>query len=205
MLAGGNLAVTSSTGRPLWTNAKDGHPGSYLVLGADGNLIQCQPVAGGRVQLWATNTAATHPDRTAAGCPAGAHHGLCARSVAAARSNTAARAIKFALAQVGKPYQTAHRFGPNGYDCSGLVWQAYRNAGTDIGANVASTIVTAGGPRRPIPMAEVRPGDIIWYRGHVAIALSGGNMVEAARPGTNVRVVGTAGRGFTRGVAINAN
>lgn len=205
MLADGNLAVTSDIGHPLWINGKNTHPGSYLELGTDGNLVQYQPVQGGRIQVWATNTAAIPSDKTATGCPAGANHALCASSVASARSNTAARAIKFAFAQLDKPYQSANRFGPHGYDCSGLMWQSYRNAGIDIGANLSSTIVTPGGPRRSIQMGEVRPGDIIWYQGHVAMALSNGKMLEAARPGTNVRIANTTGRGFSRAVAISAN
>ncbi|MHB1137963.1 MAG: C40 family peptidase [Microthrixaceae bacterium] len=145
---------------------------------------------------------ATDLDRSSQGCPVGVHHDLCARSVVFARSNTAARAIKFAFAQVGVPYDSVHRFGPSGYDCSGLVWRSYIAAGVDIGANLSSTIVGSGGPRTEIPISEVRPGDAIWYPGHIAIELADGYMIEAAKPGTNVRVVRTAGRGFSRAVAI---
>lgn len=142
--------------------------------------------------------------RNGSGCPAGQHHELCERSASAARSDTAARAIKFALSQVGVPYSSVGRFGTQGYDCSGLVWQAYASSGVDIGANVSSTIITPGGPRWSVPMDQVRPGDVLWYPGHVVIALSDGRIVEAAKPGTTVRVVSSAHRGFTRAVAIQA-
>ena len=40
----------------------------------------------------------------------------------------AIRAVKFALSQLGKPYQWGAE-GPNRYDCSGLVWRAYHRQG----------------------------------------------------------------------------
>jgi len=141
---------------------------------------------------------------TTAACPAGVHHDLCVRSVAQARSDTAGRAIAFALAQVGVPYSTANRLGPNGYDCSGLVWRSYVAGGLDIGARTSSTIGAPGGVRSVVPMHERRPGDVLWHSGHVALALADGLMVEAAKPGTNVRVTTTAYRSFTRAIAISA-
>ncbi|MGB3412538.1 MAG: NlpC/P60 family protein [Microthrixaceae bacterium] len=117
----------------------------------------------------------------------------------------AKRAIAFAFGQLGKPYSTADRLGPDSYDCSGLVWRSYAEAGIDIGANVSSSIVLPGGPRVEIAMNQVRPGDIVWYPGHVAIALADGNIIEAAKPGTNVRVVSSKYRNFTRAIAISAS
>jgi cell wall-associated NlpC family hydrolase len=149
-------------------------------------------------------TAATASAARDAGCPAGAHHALCVRSVAQARSDTAARAISFALRQVGVPYNSTNRLGPNGYDCSGLVWRSYVAGGVDIGARTSGAIATPGGVRVVVPMHERRAGDVLWYTGHVAIALADGLMVEAAKPGTNVRVVRQAHRGFSRAIAINA-
>lgn len=155
----------------------------------------------------APSPAATAPTAGAtrdADCPAGAHHDLCVRSVAQARSDTAARAIAFALRQVGVPYNSTNRLGPTGYDCSGLVWRSYVAAGVDIGARTSGAIAAPGGVRSVVPMHERRPGDVLWHTGHVAIALADGRMVEAAKPGTNVRVVGQAHRGFTRAIAISA-
>ena len=137
-------------------------------------------------------------------CPAGRHHALCVRSVAQARSDTAARAISFALRQVGVPYSSTNRLGPTGYDCSGLVWRSYVSAGVDIGARTSGAIATPGGVRVVVPMHERRPGDVLWHPSHVAISLADGLMVEAAKPGTDVRVVGTAHRGFTRAISISA-
>lgn len=207
MMAGGNLALTAESGKPLWTNGRNGYAGSYLVLESSGNLAQYQPVANGRRMVWSTGTAsasAAGNDRNGIGCPEGPNRALCERSASQARSDTAARAIKFALRQVGVPYNSTNRLGLTGYDCSGLVWRSYREAGVDIGANTSGTIVTPGGVRVSVPMSQVKPGDLIWYQGHIAMALADGRMVEAAKPGTKVRVVGSAGRGFSGAVAISA-
>ena len=48
-----------------------------------------------------------------------------------AESRIAARAIAFALAQLGKPYVWGAT-GPDAYDCSGLVYAAYASAGIHI-------------------------------------------------------------------------
>ena len=71
-------------------------------------------------------------------------------------------------------------------------------------ADTARPIVTPGGPRRAVPMGEVRPGDIVGYPGHVAMELADGRIIEAAKPGTNVRIVSSAHRGFARAVTIDA-
>jgi cell wall-associated NlpC family hydrolase len=162
------------------------------------------PIVAAVAASCAPSVASTASAARGADCPTGQHHELCVRSVAQARSDTAARAISFALRQVGVPYNSSNRLGPNGYDCSGLVWRSYFAGGVDIGARTSGAIATPGGVRTVVPMRDRRPGDVLWYQGHVAIALADGRMVEAAKPGTNVRVVGQAYRGFTRAIAINA-
>jgi cell wall-associated NlpC family hydrolase len=100
----------------------------------------------------------------------------------------AARAVAFALAQRGKPYQWgAH--GPDAFDCSGLTWAAWRAAGVTIPR-------TAQGQLDGLPRVrdQVQPGDLVVYRSygpsrrHVAMVVDGGRMVEALRAGVPVRV-----------------
>ena len=55
-----------------------------------------------------------------------------------------------------------------------------------------------------MPIGEVRPGDIVGSPGHVAMKLADGRTIEAAKPGTNVRIVSSYHRGFTRAVTIDA-
>ncbi|MEU6674780.1 transglycosylase family protein [Streptomyces sp. NPDC046925] len=100
-------------------------------------------------------------------------------------SGTAAKAVAFALAQRGKPYIYGAT-GPNAYDCSGLVQAAWRAAGISIPRTSQAQLA---GLTRVSP-SQVRPGDLVIYRGggHVALYIGGGKIVEASKPGTPVRV-----------------
>ncbi len=101
--------------------------------------------------------------------------------------------MAFALAQLGKPFLTAGN-GPDGYDCSGLVQQAFRRGGIDL-PRVANDQYAA---TTPVTASQLRRGDLLFWsedgtaRGieHVAIYLGGNQYVEAARPGTNIRISG---------------
>ncbi|WP_329581655.1 C40 family peptidase [Kitasatospora sp. NBC_01250] len=100
-------------------------------------------------------------------------------------------AVAYALAQLGKPYVWGGN-GPAGYDCSGLVQQAYRRAGIEL-PRVADDQYAA---TTPISSGQLRRGDLIFWSDsgrpsgihHVAIYLGDGSYVEAPRPGKKVRV-----------------
>jgi cell wall-associated NlpC family hydrolase len=99
----------------------------------------------------------------------------------------AARALAFALAQRGKPYQWGAE-GPEAFDCSGLTWAAWRAAGVTIPRTAAGQL--AGLPR---VRGRLQPGDLVIYRSsgpsrrHVAIVVGRGRMVEALGRGVPVR------------------
>ncbi|MEV7924342.1 MULTISPECIES: C40 family peptidase [unclassified Kitasatospora] len=100
-------------------------------------------------------------------------------------------AIDYALAQLGKPYVWGGN-GPSGYDCSGLVQQAYRRSGISL-PRVADDQYAA---TTPISAGQLRRGDLVFWSDsgrasgihHVGIYLGGGKFVEAPRPGKTVRV-----------------
>ncbi|MFC5665793.1 C40 family peptidase [Kitasatospora misakiensis] len=102
-------------------------------------------------------------------------------------------AVQFALAQLGKPFKTAGN-GPDGYDCSGLVQQAFRRGDIEL-PRVANDQYAA---TTPVTAAQLRRGDLLFWsddrsaRGihHVAIYLGNNQYVEAARPGTLIRISG---------------
>ncbi|MFC8454968.1 C40 family peptidase [Kitasatospora sp. NPDC057223] len=114
-------------------------------------------------------------------------------SASSGQSGDVETAVAFALAQLGKPFVTAGN-GPDGYDCSGLVQQAFRRGGIDL-PRVANDQYAA---TTPVTASQLRRGDLLFWsedgsaRGieHVAIYLGGNQYVEAARPGTNIRVSG---------------
>jgi hypothetical protein len=105
----------------------------------------------------------------------------------------AARAVAFALAQRGKPYQWGAQ-GPGAYDCSGLTWAAWRAAGVAIPRTAAGQLADL-----PPVRGRLQPGDLLIYRSdgpsrrHVAMVVDGGRMVEALRPGVPVRATGLRG------------
>ena len=70
----------------------------------------------------------------------------------------AATAIRYALAQLGKPYRWGAE-GPNSFDCSGLVQTAYRTAGISL-PRVSRSQYGAG---KLVPLSALRPGDLLFY------------------------------------------
>ncbi|MCX5379901.1 C40 family peptidase [Streptomyces sp. NBC_00091] len=100
-------------------------------------------------------------------------------------------AISFANGHLGDPYVWGGN-GPHGWDCSGLVQAAYRNAGISL-PRVADDQYRA---TTPISRSELRRGDLVFWSSngsasgihHVAIYLDGDRYLEAPRPGRNVRV-----------------
>lgn len=102
-----------------------------------------------------------------------------------APSAAGARAVAFARAQLGKPYVFGAE-GPHSFDCSGLVQSAWRSAGVTLPRVAIDQYRSA-----PVVLpALARPGDLVVYRrgGHIAIYIGGGKIIEAARPGTTVRI-----------------
>ncbi|WP_063830652.1 C40 family peptidase [Kitasatospora phosalacinea] len=100
-------------------------------------------------------------------------------------------AVSYALAQVGKPYVWGGN-GPDGFDCSGLVQQAFRRAGISTPRVAADQYRAA----TPIGSGQLQRGDLVFWSGngrvsgihHVAVYLGDGTYVEAPRPGKDVRV-----------------
>jgi cell wall-associated NlpC family hydrolase len=118
------------------------------------------------------------------------HHGAAGRT---APGKPAAAAIAYARAQIGCPYVWGGT-GPcgAGFDCSGLVQQAYASAGVSI----ARTSQAQWATERHVSSPE--PGDLVFYPGadgtwtspgHVALVVGGGQMIEAYGTGYPIREV----------------
>ncbi|MFI1353679.1 NlpC/P60 family protein [Streptomyces sp. NPDC020898] len=96
------------------------------------------------------------------------------------------RAVRHAVAQLGKPYEWGAE-GPATFDCSGLTSQAWERAGLPI----PRTSQEQWARLAHIPLAELRPGDLVVYfpeATHVALYLGDGMVVQAPRPGAKVKV-----------------
>ncbi|WP_233359094.1 C40 family peptidase [Thermomonospora amylolytica] len=94
------------------------------------------------------------------------------------------RAVRFALAQRGKPYLWGAT-GPAAYDCSGLVQRAWRRAGVKI-PRVTHDQYRA--IRKKVPRSRLRPGDLVLFNGlrHVGMYVGRGRFVHAPRAGRTV-------------------
>ncbi|MFJ8188925.1 NlpC/P60 family protein [Streptomyces sp. NPDC096094] len=96
------------------------------------------------------------------------------------------RAVRFAVEQLGKPYEWGAE-GPASYDCSGLTSVAWGRAGTPI----PRTSQEQWARLDHVPLGELRPGDLVVYfpeATHVAMYLGDGMVVQAPRPGAEVKV-----------------
>ncbi|MET9931208.1 MULTISPECIES: NlpC/P60 family protein [unclassified Streptomyces] len=101
-------------------------------------------------------------------------------------SRAGAEALRFAVEQLGKPYEWGAE-GPEAYDCSGLTQRAWAAAGREIPRTSQEQWETL--PR--VPLSELRPGDLVVYfpgATHVAVYLGEGLVVQAPRPGAKVKV-----------------
>ncbi|MGW6643197.1 NlpC/P60 family protein [Streptomyces iakyrus] len=108
------------------------------------------------------------------------------RSGVRAPSAEGRRAVRYAVRQLGKPYEWGAE-GPRTYDCSGLTSRAWAEAGVPI----PRTSQEQWKRLRRIPLDELRPGDLVVYfekATHVALYLGDGMVVQAPRPGAKVKV-----------------
>lgn len=100
-----------------------------------------------------------------------------------------AQVASIAEAMEGRPY----RYGgtsPSGFDCSGLVRYAYQQAGLSVPRTTREQYRAV----RPQYVAQLRPGDVIFFRlrsarpSHVGIYLGDGQFVHALNADHPVRI-----------------
>jgi len=97
------------------------------------------------------------------------------------------RAVKFAVQQLGEPYVFGSA-GPDTWDCSGLVKQAWAYA---AGVRLIHFAATQQAQTLPVPETMVRPGDLVFFgnpAGHVGIVVAPGFMIHAPRTGDRVKI-----------------
>ncbi|MFH9590693.1 NlpC/P60 family protein [Streptomyces luteogriseus] len=124
-----------------------------------------------------------------------------------ASENQAVTAVNAAQGMLGKPYSWGggNANGPStgtccspkgrsgksitGFDCSGLTLYAYAKAGISLPRTAAQQYAAS----KPVKRDQAQPGDLVFYGSsasgihHVGIYVGGGYMIDAPRPGTEVR------------------
>ncbi|MFC7634814.1 NlpC/P60 family protein [Streptomyces thermogriseus] len=117
---------------------------------------------------------------TGAGSP-----GAAEASASSSYERKGAKALEFARAQIGKPCVWGAT-GPDSYDCSSLIQAAWRTAGVEL----PRTAAEQAGFGTPIELADLRPGDLIFFYkevNHVGLYAGDSKMVHAPSPGASIR------------------
>jgi cell wall-associated NlpC family hydrolase len=105
----------------------------------------------------------------------------------------AQRAVELARAQLGAPYVWGGS-SPAGFDCSGLVSWVYGRLGISLPHNAAALY----GVGRSVPLAAMRPGDLVFFSGlgHVGLYVGHGRMIHAPQSGRNVEIEALDARSY---------
>ena len=113
----------------------------------------------------------------------GAHGSSAPQQYTGPTSSQGGKAVAFAFAQVGKPYQWGAT-GPGSYDCSGLAQAAWAAAGVAIPRDTYEQ--WAALPH--IATSAIQPGDLLYYdgEGHVAMYVGDGYIIDAPQTGMDV-------------------
>ncbi|MFL6158634.1 MAG: C40 family peptidase [Marmoricola sp.] len=110
-------------------------------------------------------------------------------TVPAGTSAGAARAIRFAEAQLGEMYLWAAA-GPDRWDCSGLTMMAWRAGGVSLPHYSAAQYSET----KHLGVEDLRPGDLVFWGDspgtihHVAMYIGNGRIIHAPRTGRPVEI-----------------
>jgi murein DD-endopeptidase len=95
--------------------------------------------------------------------------------------------VRAATAMLGAPYHYGGS-SPRGFDCSGLVYYAFREAGIRVPRTTGAQLRHA----QPVPLTDIVPGDLLFFHqrfrrvSHVGIYVGGGWFIHAPSRGKRV-------------------
>jgi peptidoglycan DL-endopeptidase CwlO len=96
-----------------------------------------------------------------------------------------ALALKAAMTRIGIPYVWAAT-GPKGFDCSGLVYWAFKKVGITMPRSSASQASVG----TPVAKSDLQPGDLVFFYhpvSHVGFYAGNGKVLNAVQTGDTVR------------------
>ncbi|MEV6305067.1 NlpC/P60 family protein [Actinoplanes sp. NPDC051861] len=158
------------------------------------NQITAKQTAQGKLeQKHAAELSASETIETAADQQLGAEY-LAGEADGRSADPRAIQALQFALAQRGDPYVWSEE-GPDQYDCSGLMYAAYRSVNFPLVRVSRDQYYQTR--NKVVDRYSLLPGDLLFFSSsnswtgihHVAMYAGSGMMVEAPRTGLNVRLV----------------
>jgi cell wall-associated NlpC family hydrolase len=94
-------------------------------------------------------------------------------------------AVQAARQQIGQPYRSGGESrAEGGFDCSGLTYYAWQQAGVTIPRSSTAQYAWA----TKIKKADLQPGDFVFYAAgstvsHVALYAGNGKIIQARKPG----------------------
>ena len=99
----------------------------------------------------------------------------------------AERVVEFAERQIGVPYRWGGISRRTGFDCSGLVYAAYRSIGRTLPHSTWGQLALG----MPVRFGRLRPGDLVFTNGggHVQLVVSKRAAVSAPHTGARVSYV----------------
>lgn len=98
---------------------------------------------------------------------------------ASSASGIGAQIVEIAHRYVGTPYVHGGST-PAGFDCSGFTAYVY----AQVGISLPRSSGAQAGAGRQVSASEARPGDLVWWPGHVGIYLGGDQHIAARNPGS---------------------
>lgn len=118
-----------------------------------------------------------------------------------------ASVVQEARKYLGTPYKWGGT-SPDGFDCSGLLQYVFQK----VGINLPRISYQQANYGKPVGIGALRPGDLVaWDNSsrnngvdHIALYLGDGRILEAARPGTRVRIR-KLGTGDSRAYGVRIN
>lgn len=111
--------------------------------------------------------------------------------------------IKTLMAQLGKPYRWGGTSPKTGFDCSGLVWYAWKKNYHIRLPRTAEGMYTAS-QAHPVQFQHLAPGDMVFFSmkgeriDHVGVYVGNGHFIEAPHTGQNVKIASLEQEGYLR-------
>jgi len=97
----------------------------------------------------------------------------------------AGTAVAFAKSKIGMWYQWGGTGNPS-YDCSGLTQAAWKAAGVELGRTTYDQVTD--GIAVPAVLADMQPGDLVFYENNEHMAIYVGNGIVVHSPSTGSKV-----------------
>ncbi|WP_219420401.1 C40 family peptidase, partial [Pseudonocardia nigra] len=122
---------------------------------------------------------------------------VAAPDVPIAGTGVGVEALRAAATQLGKGYRWGAE-GPSNYDCSGLTYWAFKQAGVTLPRS-SSQQATVG---RSVSWDDMQPGDLVFYYdpvSHVGIYAGEGKMINAPQTGDVVKYQTVSSSAFSGG------